>query len=167
MAQLDFNAYNVEPMSSDFEPLPVGKYKVVITDSRMKDNANRDGSHLDLTFVVIDGKYAKRKLWTCLNLANANPQTVKIANGHLSAICHAVNVMTPVDSEELHNIPLVVTVTQKPRDDGKGMSNPITAYESVAAAETSSPATAPAAPQAANAAPGSPNAAPQTAPWQR
>jgi hypothetical protein len=43
---------------------------------------------------------------------------VEITRSHLSAICHAIGVMKPRDSSELHHLPLVITVKAKRNDDG-------------------------------------------------
>jgi hypothetical protein len=46
-------------------------------------------------------------------------KTVEIARANLSAICHAVGILKPRDSNELHHIPLTVTVKMR-RDDNTG-----------------------------------------------
>jgi hypothetical protein len=127
MANLgNFNANDVEPTS--FDPLPAGKYLAVITESEMKATKSGAGQFLNLTFQVLDGEYKGRKLWARLNLKNPNPQAEQIARGQLSAICRAVGVMAPRDSVELHNLPLVVTVKLKKRDDTGDIQNEISGY---------------------------------------
>ena len=113
-----FNANTVEPMT-DFEPIPAGKYPVIINSSEMKTTKSGNGSYLELTFQVIDGQYKNRLLWARLNLDNPNELTVKIARAELAAICRAIGVMEPKDSCELHNLPLVVSVKQKTDSDGE------------------------------------------------
>jgi hypothetical protein len=122
-----FNANNVDP-ATDFEPIPAGKYLAVITDSEMKPTKSGSGHYLELTFQVIDGQYKNRLLWSRLNLDNPNAQAVQIAQGELSAICRAVGVMQPKDSIELHNLPLLVTVKCKKRDDTGDVVNEIRGY---------------------------------------
>lgn len=128
MATLNgFNANQVEP-SQDFEPIPAGKYLAVITESEMKPTKNGGGQYLQLTFQVLDGPYKGRCVWARLNLHNTNATTVQIARQELSAVCRAVGVMTPVDSVELHNIPLVITVKLKKRQDTGDMGNEVRGY---------------------------------------
>ena len=128
MANLNgFNANNVDP-ATDFEPIPAGKYAAVITNSEMKPTKSGNGQYLELTFQVIDGPYKNRLLWSRLNLDNPNAQAVQIAHGELSAICRAVGVMQPKDSIELHNLPLLVTVKCKKRDDTGDVVNEIRGY---------------------------------------
>lgn len=117
MATLNFNANEVEP-STGFDAIPAGKYQAVITDSEEKSNKAGTGTYLQLEFEVIEGDYKNRKLWTRLNLNNPNAEAVRIARGDLAAICHAVGVLQPRDSAELHNLPLTITVKcRKNQDD--------------------------------------------------
>ncbi len=107
-----FDANQVEP-TNDFEPIPAGKYVAVITESEMKPTKAGTGSYLQLTFQILEGEHKNRLLWTRLNLDNPNATAVQIARSELSAICRAVGVMTPSDSVELHNLPLVIHVRCK------------------------------------------------------
>ena len=135
MANLNgFDANNVDP-ASDYEPLPAGKYLVTITNSEMKPTRNGNGHYLELTFQVLDGQYKGRLLWSRLNLDNPNAQAVQIAQGELSAICRAVGVMRPKDSIEMHNLPLLVTVKCKKRQDTGDIVNEIRGYSKKEAVE--------------------------------
>ena len=152
MADLNgFNANEVEP-SASFEAIPAGKYLAVITESEMKPTKNGSGSYLQLTLTILEGEYKGRVVWARLNLVNPNQTAVKIAQSELSAVCRAVGVMTPKDSCELHNIPLLVTVKVKKRDDNGELTNEVKGYEPKTAAV------------------GKPQQAPQTSttpPWRR
>jgi hypothetical protein len=156
MADLSgFDANQVEP-NSDFEPIPAGRYLAVITDSEMRPNKAGTGSLLQLTFQVIEGEYRNRLLWARLNLDHPNATAVQIARADLSAICRAVGVLAPTDSVELHNLPLVINVKCKRRDDTGEIVNEIKGY-----AKKESPQPAAAAAQPAN------GAADSTPPWKR
>jgi hypothetical protein len=123
-----FDANQVEP-TTEFDAIPAGKYLAVITESEVKANKAGTGSFLQLTFQIIEGEYKNRLLWARLNLENPNDTAVKIARAELSAICRAVGVMTPSDSAELHNLPLVIKVKCKRRKDTDELSNEIGGYE--------------------------------------
>ena len=151
MANLNgFNASQVEP-SNSFDPLPAGKYVAAITESEMRPTKNGSGSYLQLTFTILEGDYRNRVLWARLNLNNSNATAVKIARGELSAICHAVGVLQPRDSVELHNLPLVITVKCKKRTDVDEITNEIRGFARKEVANQ-----APQAPVASN-----------TPPWKR
>jgi hypothetical protein len=130
MAQLNFDATQVDPQSS-FDPIPAGWYKAIITESEMKDTRNGQGQYLQLTLQVLDGQYSGRHLWERLNLVNPSTAAVEIAQKTLSAICHAVGVLTPRDSAELHNRPLQVKVKVKPAEGEFEARNEISGYKAV------------------------------------
>ncbi|MEX0678365.1 MAG: DUF669 domain-containing protein [Pirellulales bacterium] len=128
MADLSgFDANQVEP-TSEFDPIPPGKYPAVITESEMTPNKAGTGHFLKLTFQVIEGEFRNRLLWTRLNLDNPNATAVQIARAELSAICRAVGVLAPTDSVELHNLPLVIHVRCKKRTDTGDITNEIKGY---------------------------------------
>lgn len=123
-----FDASQVEPITT-FDPIPAGKYLAMITASEMKPTQAGTGSYLELVFTILEGEYKGRQLWTRLNLDNHNELAVKIARAELSAICRAVGVLTPRDSVELHNLPLVIRVACKKRKDTDEIANVIKEYE--------------------------------------
>lgn len=128
MANLNgFNAHEVEPNTA-FEPLPAGKYVAAITGSEMKATKRGDGSYLQLEFTVLDGDCKGRKVWDRLCINHPNDLTQKIARGNLSAICRAVGVMQPRDSVDLHNLPLLITVKFRKREDNGELTNDIKGY---------------------------------------
>jgi hypothetical protein len=120
MADLSgFDANQVEP-TGDFDPIPAGKYLAVITDSEMKPNKAGTGSLLD----------------------NPNATAVQIARADLSAICRAVGVPSPKDSAELHNLPLVINVRCRKRNDTGDIVNEVKGFakrEQIAQASVPSP----------------------------
>ena len=122
-----FNAQEVEPVG-DFEAIPAGKYLAVINGSEMKPTKAGTGQYLELTFQIIDGPYKNRLLWSRLNLVNPNEVAMKIAQGELSAICRAVNVLQPKDSLDLHDLPLTIVVKCKKREDNGEVVNEIRGY---------------------------------------
>lgn len=156
MSLLNFDANEIAP-STGYDALPAGKYVAVINSSEEKANKAGTGSYLQFEFEIIEGEYTGRRLWVRLNLNNQNPDAVRMARADLSAICHAVNVLRPTDSCELHNIPLVITVRCKKDKNTDEIINEVRGYTSrQAAAQSKAPAPAPV--QAS---------VPTTAPWAR
>lgn len=129
MANLNgFDANEVTP-SVGFEPLPAGKYLAAIVDSEMKPTKNGDSTYLQLTFQVLEGEHKGRPLWARLNLSHTKELTVKLARAELSAICRAVGVMSPKDSSDLHDRPMLLTVAHKKRNDTGEITNVIKGYD--------------------------------------
>jgi hypothetical protein len=125
-----FNAAEVEPQQS-MEPLPAGWYKCVITESEEKPTKAQTGSYLQMTLEVIEGDHQGRKVFERLNLNNPNQTAVEIAQRTLSGICRSVGVMTPRNSSDLHDKPLMVKVAVKPGDGQYGPSNDIKEYSAL------------------------------------
>jgi len=123
-----FNANDHEPHAG-FDPIPAGKYIAVIVDSKTKPTKNGAGEYIQFEFEIVDGPCKGRRVWDRITHRHPNATTVKIALGTLSAICRAVGVLKPNDSVELHNIPLVVNVGLKKREDNGEMANVVKGYE--------------------------------------
>ena len=151
MASLNgFNANEVDPNVA-FEPIPAGDYLAVVVATEMKPTKNGSGEYLQLEMEVIEGAHKGRKVWDRLMLKHTNSQTVAIARSTLSALCRAIGVIQPRDSVELHNLPVVVKVACKKRDDTGEITNVVKGYK-----KKGSAATAPV-----------PAAAGGTPPWKR
>ena len=113
-----------------------------------------------LTIEVLDGQFARRKLWSNLNVEHESVETRGYAQKDLASLMRAINVPN-VDEHTLHmlcNKPLRVRVTIK-KDDTYGDKNEIKGFEAIA--QGAAMPTAPSMP-AANAAPAAP-----VAPWAK
>ena len=141
-----FDANTVEP--ADFSALPAGDYSVLISSSEWKP-AKSGGQYLSLTLQVLEGPHQGRFLWHNLNLSHPTAQAAEIAQRELSAICRAVGRMTIEDSEQLHDIPMIVKVAYIPPKDQWPEKNQIKQWRpmnGVTAAPASTPAPAAKAP---------------------
>lgn len=132
-----FNAFE-EPKDDDFGVIPAGDYVAVAIGSGMKPTKNGQGQYLEVIFEVIDGQYKGRKLWSRLNLVNANETAVKIARGEWAQICRAVGLANPADSSEVHNKPLTISVEVVPGQ--KREQNEIKKYHALNGAPGQAPA---------------------------
>ena len=155
---MDLNGYNAEDHepTQSFEPIPAGWYVAEITKSEEKaTRKNPNNSYLELELEIMEGEFKGRRLWARLNLNNDNEKAVEIAQRELSAICHAVGVLAPKNSEQLHYKKMAVRVTQKADQNGE-MRNEVKGYRAIeGAAPAPTKPTAPTTP------------AKQAPPWQR
>ncbi len=134
MAEIAFDATTVPPQQ-EFDLLPAGKYLAQIIDSDVSMNSKGTGQVLKLTFEVLEGEYANRRLWARLNITHENADAERIGRAQLSALCHAIGVTQLKDTVDLHDKPVVVTV--KIRKDKTGQypdSNDVAGFSSVSAA---------------------------------
>ena len=131
-----YDASQGEQMS-DRSALPAGEYLAAIARSDVSDTKKGDGRKVELEFEVLDGPHKGRRFWTTLNLWNPNPVAVEIAQRELNSICHAVGKLRVADSEELHAVPLKVSLGI----DTSGR-NVAKSYKPATAATPSAPAAA-------------------------
>jgi hypothetical protein len=158
-----FDAMSIEP-SKGFEVLPPGDYRVMITNSEMRDTASGAGKYLWLDMMIVDGQYQGQHLFDLLNLVNPNEVAVRIAYESLSAICRAVGVLNTDDASDLYNRSMIAVVKVKPAGPDKTgthreAKNEVKAYKAVpeAGGNTARPSANTAAPVKAAA----------SAPWKR
>jgi hypothetical protein len=136
MASLSgFNAANIQPAQPlNFDPIPAGEYLGHITESEIAPLNSGNGNGLKLTFEVIDGQHKGRRIWEMLSIVHTNPKTQQIAQEQLSAICHAIGIMQPQDSAELHHKPILLTVAIRPADGQYKAKNIIKGYSKASGA---------------------------------
>lgn len=123
-----YDASNGQTMD-DRDCLPAGEYVAVIVKSERVESKRKPGNfYLNLEFDVTDGPCAGRKFWTMINLWNQNSEAVEIAQREMNSICHAVGKLRVNDSEELHGIPMRVTL-KVVEDPQYGPSNRVKGYK--------------------------------------
>lgn len=120
-----FDASKVEPRGS---AIPKGEYQVVIVESDKVATKAGTGFLLKLQMQVVEGEFKGHQLTDRLNLWNENDTARRIANGTLSAICRAVNVLTPQGSEQLHHKQLTAVVAVDELPDGR-LANQVKGYK--------------------------------------
>lgn len=124
-----FDATNVVPDAGS-SPVPAGNYTVMISDAQEAPNKAGTGKNLKLEFTITGGGQDGRKVYAYLALENPSAEAVRIAQGKLSAICHAVKVLKPNGPQDLLNASLDIAVKVKPRDDKPGdFSNDIAEFK--------------------------------------
>lgn len=107
---LSFNATEVQPASSDFEPIPVGWYQFVIEKSELKPTKAGTGSMVSIMAKVQGPTHANRVVFGNINYQNPNPQAQEIGQRQLSALCHAIGVLNLSNVAQLCGIPFEARV---------------------------------------------------------
>ncbi|MCV6900793.1 DUF669 domain-containing protein, partial [Escherichia coli] len=85
-----------------------GKYRAQIVKAEWKENKAKTGRYLELVFEVNRGDHEGRRVWGRLNIENPSAAATQIAQGELSAICHATGVLKPRSEQALLNLPMVI-----------------------------------------------------------
>lgn len=152
----NFNTDTIADVS--FEPVPPGKYKLVLAQEEIK--ISKSGSRYVATQMeIIDGQYKGRKIFNNFNLWNASPKAAGIAMSEMKQLCLACGKRGVVgDTAELRGIPFDAEVGVEKRD-GFSAQNTIEKYYE-AGSTTTTVAAQPAAPASGL-------SAAQPPPWQR
>lgn len=154
MASLSgFDANQVK--DTGFDLLPVAEYQAVITESELKKANSGNFAYFNFTFEIIDGEYTGRKIWQRITQNSDSEKARNIGKAQLASICRAVGKMTPNDTEELHDLPMLIRVGIEKGTNGYPDRNKITVYKP---AGTTQPTKAP---------PASATATSGSAPWSR
>ena len=127
MAAIGFDINDVPP-GEDFEPVPGGNYKCVVSEAEDKDTSAGDGKYLKLTLVIVEGQYENRKLWVNLNIHNKSEVAQKIGRQQLQSLVYAVGLPGISDSDELlNNVPFFAKVIVK-TDTQYGKKNEVKGF---------------------------------------
>lgn len=154
-----FNANSVSVEATSFTPIPAGNYNAKVTEAAMRVLKSGKGRALALTFEVLDGQFARRKIWHTLNVEHESTDTRGYAQKDLSILMRCINVPN-IEENTLHqlcNKPLKIRVVIK-QDATYGDKNEIKGFEALGQGAMPSMPAMPAAPAA--------NTAPQ-APWAK
>ena len=157
-----FDANAVEPAIA-FAPLPAGQYDAAIVSADTYVTKSDKFLALKMQLQVLNGQFQNRKLYVnCLIIkkngsytgawSEGDEKTVSIGAGKFSAICRAINVLTPKDTNELLAKPLRVTVKVVDSEEN-GKQNEVAGYAPRTAAPVASQPVAPQQPATAGAAP--------------
>ena len=106
-----------------FEPMPIGVYDAIIIDSIEKPTNAGDSNYLQLTLEIVGEKYSGRLLFEILCIYHAKQQVRQIAFTKLANYCRACGLPNARTTEELHNIPLKVSLGIKDQGEQYGKKN--------------------------------------------
>lgn len=167
----NFDPNAVEPSNFSFDPIPAGKYKLQVIDSKITETSTGSGQMLELTLEVMEGPFERRRIWDRLNIRNQSAQAQSIAQQSFRALCLSAGVDHVVkDSEELHWKPFIARVTIQTDKTGQYAPQNRVQYIDPSNTRNAGPATSrpnaqQAQRQAAQPAAGRPQAAPANKPW--
>ena len=121
-----------------FDPLPNGKYVVVLDKAEKKALKNADnGSRLACEFTITRGEHEHRKLFKSYNLWHTappkepgKPSAKMVAEWEFAELCKACGKDGPLRNfEDLYHIPVVATVKLRPASNGFEAQNEISKIE--------------------------------------
>lgn len=126
-----FNFDLDQVQEQSYGAIPAGKYLAQVEKVELKDSKS-GGQYLNVMFNIIDEEQNGRKFFEIYNIANANPETVKIALGQIKSlvIASGANIQKFTSPDQLIGLECVVGL--KVVSDEYGEKNKITNYSSTA-----------------------------------
>lgn len=106
----NFAGFNPEEHKDEFEPVPVGRYNVIITEAMMEQTSDGLGQFLKLTEQITGPTCAGMNVTERLNLINSNAQAVSIAETTLAKIIKACGLVGIQSENDLLNKSLMIDV---------------------------------------------------------
>lgn len=130
--------WNTDEHSSEpvFEAFPPGLYNLQVTNSDVKPTKDGKGKYIYVEMTILDGAYAGKKVFDRINLWNANPTAVRIAEVSFNRLCLACGKRQITDTNELHGIPFVAEISVDEPQNGYSAQNRIEKYMIDEAAKT-------------------------------
>lgn len=114
MAQLNFNANQVEGDVKDFSLLPKGKYQAVIIKTDMERPNERGTQQLHVTWEVISGPHVKRQVSNWITVVcPSSVEAQDIGMRQLKNICESVGLASFSDTDELCGRQHIIDVGEK------------------------------------------------------
>ena len=95
---------------STFDAIPAGDYRACMIESERKPTKAGDGHLLSVKWRIAGGEFNNRTVFDNFNLWNASAAAKARAEKDFAKVCIAVGVRKPGDSNELHGLPLVITL---------------------------------------------------------
>lgn len=144
MFDLNLDLENVQA-STGFDVMPAGTYSVQVTESDLAETKDGSGAYIKVTLTVIEGEFAKRKLFHNFNIKNKNEQAVQIGLSEIKALILASGATTTKISSPEQLLGLECNVKIKiVKEDGYEDKNRIVSFKkpqegSVATAGTEVP----------------------------
>lgn len=105
-----FDPNQVPPDERSFDVIPPGIYEAQVVESDVVKTKAGTGDILKLTWEVISGGYANRKVFDNINIRNPSPKAQEIGQRELADVCEATGAGAISDSQQLHYKPCLITV---------------------------------------------------------
>jgi len=110
---MDLTQFNpAEYAAQQFEPVPDGTYRVIITATEDKVSSAGE-SYLQVTYTVSDGPQRNRQIYDRFFVRSTKEQVADIARRNLASLCLALGIERPQSSNDFLNRALEVTTRTK------------------------------------------------------
>jgi len=107
----------VEAATGGGSKVPPGKYRCVVLGGEEKENKNKDGSYVEMSYQVLEGSSKGEFIVERFNFNNKSKQAVDIAFSQFKQLAEACAKPGTMDTDDLKNC--IIVVTWGPQRDPK------------------------------------------------
>lgn len=123
MAALNIDVNAGDTVSTDFDNLPTGWYVAHVIESDIEDKEK--GARLNLTWEILDGQFAKRRVWQREWAKHDNPDAQEIGQRMIRTLGKAMGMSVVDDDAKLRFKPVEIRVGLSKKQDGYEQRNEI------------------------------------------
>ncbi len=132
MAQLGAT-FDPSQVNDDRQVLPEGEYILHVIESDVVPTKNGEGTLAKLTYEVVDGPLAKRRIWDQMTIQHSNAQAQEIGQRSLKRLCEAVGLGPITETDSLHFRPFRGSVRIEKGQGGYDDKNVVKGFKSMTA----------------------------------
>jgi len=109
----------VEKAEFNFEPIPAGKYKFLVSKCEIREKKDGSGQYVSAEFEVATGEYVGRKVFCVFSIWSVNATAKKVSKYQLSLLAKACGLQQMNDTSEVVDKAVVATIElRKEKKDG-------------------------------------------------
>jgi len=123
MASMNIDVNAGETITTDFDPLPTDWYRAQVIESKLVQKDN--GIQLDLTWEVLEGPFAKRRVWQREWAQHSSPSAQDIGQRMIRTLGKAMGMSVVDDDEKLRFKPVEIRVGLEKKEEGRAQRNEV------------------------------------------
>lgn len=120
---IDIDTHAGDIVSANFDPVPSGWYPAQVIESVLETKEN--GTRLNLTWEIIDGEHAKRRVWQREWTAHSHSSAQEIGQRMIRTIGQAMGLARVDSSEVLCFKPVEIRVGLTKKEEGYEQRNEV------------------------------------------
>lgn len=123
MASMNIDVNAGETITTDFDPLPTDWYTAQAIESELVQKDN--GVQLNLTWEILEGQFAKRRVWQREWAQHSSPGAQDIGQRMIRTLGKAMGMSVVDDSEKLKFKPIQIRVGLEKKEEGRAQRNEV------------------------------------------
>ena len=136
----------VEKAEMGFDPVPEGRYKVLVSKCEIKEKVDKTGKYINTELTIANGDFAGRKIFHVFSVWSTNEGARKAANYMISTLWDAAGLGPLKDTSEIVDKVVIIEVKLEKEKRDKVLTgkliNVVKSFLKKGASPTAAPVTA-------------------------